>query len=133
MIRVVYGEEWSEVASQRYLQLVELVKWEQAPRRSRTGRNKSRNHHITWLVTAADGPNTSIGSQSTRHSQIDQICDIHASKASIIGGSCGDNEANIYGNVSLVSLESTRYSRANQHHSARSHDALYSIVGHPET
>ena len=43
----------------------------QKKKKGPTGRKRSRIHHIAWLVWAAEAPKTRIGSQRTRHSQID--------------------------------------------------------------
>jgi hypothetical protein len=61
----------------------------------RTGRRRSRNHHTAWDVNAGDGPNTSIGSQRTTHSQIDQRLVRHASNSINGGGDNGGDEAKI--------------------------------------
>jgi len=51
-----------------------------------TGRMRSLSHHTAWLVCVGDCPNTSIGSQSMRHSQMDHKFDKHASKSNNGGG-----------------------------------------------
>lgn len=60
-----------------------------------TGRRRSRSHQIAWLVSAGEEPNTRMGSQSTKHSQIDHKLARQASKRSRGGGIKGAVVANI--------------------------------------
>ena len=60
-----------------------------------TGRNRSRSHQIAWLVCAGEEANIRIGSQRTKHSQIDQRLGRQASKSSSGGGWKGADVARI--------------------------------------
>lgn len=55
--------------SYELISLALLLTW-----RLHTGRIRSRSHQTAWLVCAGDVPKIRRGSQSTRHSHIDQSC-----------------------------------------------------------
>jgi len=61
-----------------------------------TGRMRSRNHQIAWLVWAGDIPKTRMGSQRTKHSQIDQRFGSADSNKSKGGGMNGAVVARIW-------------------------------------
>lgn len=94
IMAILHCEVGPDVTSQRNLHKAS-ASFGKKQNAARTGRKRSRSHQTAWLVSAGDGPNTRMGSQSTRHSHMDHRLAKQASNRSSGGGMNGAVVASI--------------------------------------
>ena len=94
VMAILHCEVGPDVTSQRNLHKAS-ASFGKKQNAARTGRRRSRSHQTAWLVSAGDGPNTRMGSHSTRHSQMDHRLAKQASNRSSGGGMNGAVVASI--------------------------------------